>query len=80
MRDKRSALIVEELSDDGVWFILNVRALCLDFDELSIDGNSVAYLLDTHLLSATSNTLLSSLQASVPNWNPKDLTLQLHLR
>ena len=67
MRDKRSALIVEELSDDGVWFILNVRALCLDFDELSIDGNSVAYLLDAHLLSPTSNTLLSSLQDSVPN-------------
>ena len=67
MKDKRSALIVEELSDDEVWFILDVRALCLDFDELSIDGNSVAYLLDTHFLSATSNTLLSSLQDSVPN-------------
>ena len=80
MKDKRSALIVEELSDDEVRFILDVRALCLDFDELSIDGNSVAYLLDTHFLSATSNTLLLSLQDSVPNCNPKDLTLHLHLR
>ena len=67
MKDKRSALIAEELSDDKVRFILDVRALCLDFDELSIDGNSVAYLLDTHFLSPTSNTLLSSLQDSVRN-------------
>ena len=53
MKYKRSALIVEELNDGEVLpCILLVRALCLDFDELSVNGNSVAYLLGTHFLSA----------------------------
>ena len=30
-------------------YFLDIMAVCLDFDELSPNGNSVAYLLDTFL-------------------------------
>ena len=53
------ALIADELSDDEGRYVLDVMAVCLDFDELSFNGNSVAYLLDTHFLTATNNRTMS---------------------
>ena len=48
IKNKRLALIVEELSDDEGQYIIDVMAVYIDFDELSFNGNSVVYLLDTH--------------------------------
>ena len=49
LQNKKVALIVDELSDDEGRYFLDIMAVCLDFDELSPNGNSVAYLLDTFL-------------------------------
>ena len=59
IKNKRLALIADELSDDEGRYVLDVMAVCLDFDELSFNGNSVAYLLDTHFLTATNNRTVS---------------------
>ena len=59
IKNKKVALIVDELSDDEGRYVLDVMAVLLDFDELSPNGNSVAYLLDTHFLNATNNTPIS---------------------
>ena len=40
--NKQIALIVDELSDSEGRFVLDVMAVFLDFDELSLSGNSVA--------------------------------------
>lgn len=53
IKNKRLELIVDELSDDEGW------AVFLDLDELSPNGNSVAYLLDTHILTGTNNRTMS---------------------
>ena len=55
IKKKGLALILDELSNDEGRYVLDVMAVLLDFDELSLNGNSVAYLLDTHFLSATNN-------------------------
>ena len=55
VRGKKVALIADELSDEEGRYVLNVMAILLDFDELSPNGNSVAYLLDSHFLSSTNN-------------------------
>ena len=55
VRGKKVALIADELSDEEGRYVLNVMAVLLDFDELSPNGNSVAYLLDSHFLSSTNN-------------------------
>ena len=57
--NKRVALIVDELSDDEGRYVLDVMAVFLDFDELSPSGNSVAWLLDSHFLTATNNRTVS---------------------
>ena len=59
IKNKNVALIVDELSDDEGRYVLDVMAVLLDFDELSPNGNSVAYLLDTHFLNATNNRTVS---------------------
>ena len=59
IEDKNVALIVDELSDDEGRYVLDVMVVILDFDELSSSGNTVAYLLDTHFLSATNNKTVS---------------------
>ena len=59
IKNKRLALIADELSDNEGRYVLDVMAVCLDFDELSFNGNSVAYLLDTHFLTATNNRTMS---------------------
>ena len=59
IKNKKVALIVDELSDDEGWYVLDVKAVLLDFNELSPNGNSVAYLLDTHFLNATNNRTVS---------------------
>ena len=53
------ALIVDKLSDDEGRYVVDVMAVLLNFDKLSPNGNSVAYLLDTHFLNATNNRTLS---------------------
>ena len=58
VKGKNVALIVDELSDEGR-YVLDIMAVLLDFDELSPCGNSVAYLLDSHFLSATNNKTVS---------------------
>ena len=55
VRGKKVALIADELSDEEGRYVLNVMAVLLHFDELSPNGNSVAYLLDSHFLSSTNN-------------------------
>ena len=50
---------MDELSDDEGWYVLDVMAVFLNFDELSPNGNSVAYLLDSHFLNATNNRTVS---------------------
>ena len=57
--NKKVALIVDELSDDEGRYVLDVMAVLLDFDELPPNGNSVAYLQDTHVLNATNNRTVS---------------------
>ncbi|CAH3024501.1 unnamed protein product, partial [Porites evermanni] len=52
---QKVALIVDELSDDEGRYVVDFTAVLLNFDELSPNGNSVAYLLDTHFLNATNN-------------------------
>lgn len=59
IKNKKVALIVDELSKDEGRYVLDVMAVLLDFDELSPNGNSVAYLLDTHFLNATNNRTVS---------------------
>ena len=59
IKNKKVALIVDELSKDEGRYVLDVIAVLLDFDELSPNGNSVAYLLDTHFLNATNNRTVS---------------------
>jgi len=59
VKGKNLALIVDELSDDEGRYVLDIMAVILDFDELSPEGNCVAYLLDTHFLSETNNTTVS---------------------
>ena len=56
---KPVALMVDELSDDEGRYVLDIMVVILDFDELSPSGNTVAYLLDTHFLSATNNKTVS---------------------
>ena len=46
--NKKVALIVDKLNDNEDHYVLDVMAVLLDFDELSSNGNSVAYLLDMH--------------------------------
>ena len=60
-RVKNVALIVDELSDEEGRYVLeiNIMAVLLDFDELSPCGNTVAYLLDSHFISATNNKTVS---------------------
>ena len=58
VKGKNVALIVDELSDEGR-YVLDIMAVLLDFDELSPCGNSMAYLLDSHFLSATNNKTVS---------------------
>ena len=55
VRGKKVALIADELSDVEGRYVLNVMAVLLHFDKLSPNGNSVAYLLDSHFLSSTNN-------------------------
>ena len=57
--NKQIALIVDELSDSEGRFVLDVMAVFLDFDELSLSGNSVAWLLDSHFLTETNNRTVS---------------------
>ena len=57
--NKRVVLIVDELSDDKGRYVLDILAVFLDFDDLSQNGNTVAYLLDTHFLTATNNRTVS---------------------
>ena len=52
-------MIVDELSDDKGRYVLDILAVFLDFDDLSPNGNTVAYLLDTHFLTATNNRTVS---------------------
>ena len=59
IEDKNVALIVDELSDDEGRYVLDVMVVILNFDELSSSGHTVAYLLDTHFLSATNNKTVS---------------------
>lgn len=59
IKNKKVALIVDELSKDEGRYVLDVMAVLLDFDELSPNGNFVAYLLDTHFLNATNNRTVS---------------------
>ena len=59
IKNKKVALIVDELSKDEGRYVLDVMAVLLDFNELSPNGNSVAYLLDTHFLNATNNRTVS---------------------
>ena len=59
IKNKKVALIVDELSEDEGRYVLDVKAVLLDFNELSPNGNSVAYLLDTHFLNATNNRTVS---------------------
>ena len=51
------ALIVDELSEGR--YVLDVTGLLSHFDELTPNGSSVAYLLDTHFLNATNNRTVS---------------------
>ena len=55
--NKQIALIVDELSDSEGRFALDVMAIFLDFDELSLNGNSLAWLLDSHFLTETNGTV-----------------------
>ena len=38
--------MVDELSDDEGRYVLDIMVVILDFDELSLSGNTVAYLLE----------------------------------
>lgn len=58
VKGKNVALIVDELSDEGR-YVLHIMAVLLDFYEISPCGNSVAYVLDSHFLSATNNKMVS---------------------
>ena len=40
-------------------YVFDILAVFLDFDDLSPNGNTVAYLLDTHFLTATNNRTVS---------------------
>ena len=59
IQNKKVALIVDELSDYEGHYLLDIMAVLLDFDKLSPNGNSVAYLLYTHFLNATNNRTVS---------------------
>ncbi|KAK3740849.1 hypothetical protein QZH41_008815, partial [Actinostola sp. cb2023] len=59
IKNKQVALIVDELSDTEGRCVLDVMAVLLDFDELSPNGNSVAYLLDSAFLHETNNRTVS---------------------
>ncbi|KAK3746672.1 hypothetical protein QZH41_007952 [Actinostola sp. cb2023] len=59
VKNKQVALIVDELSDTEGRCVLDVMAVLLDFDELSPNGNSVAYLLDSAFLHETNNRTVS---------------------
>lgn len=59
IEDKNITLIVDELSDDEVRYVLDVMVVTLNFDELSSSGNTAAYLLETRFLSATNNKTVS---------------------
>ena len=48
-----------KLSDDEGRYVVDVMAVLLDFDELSPNGISVVYLLDTHFLNTTNNRTVS---------------------
>ena len=71
VKDKNVALIVDGLSNDEGRYVLDTMAVILDFDELSPKGNSIAYLLDTHLLSETNNKTMS--QGIVRSANEYDI-------
>lgn len=56
---RQIAVIVDELSDDEGRYVLDVMAVVLDFDALSPNGKTVAYLLDSQFLSETNNKTVS---------------------
>jgi hypothetical protein len=59
IQDKKVALIADELCDSEGRYVLDVMAVCLGFNELSPNGNCIAYLLDSHYLSRTNNKTVS---------------------
>ena len=59
IKNKNVALVEDKLSDDEGHYVLDIIAVLLDFDELSPNGNSVAYLLETHFLNTTNNRTVS---------------------
>ena len=70
VKGKKVALIADELSDDEGRYVLDVMAVFLDFDELSPNGNNVAYLLDTRFLTATNNkTVAEAVVKTVNEYN-----------
>lgn len=66
--NKQIALIVDELSDSEGRFVLDVMAIFLDFDELSLSGNSVAWLLDSHFLTETNRTVSQAVVKTVHDY------------
>ena len=59
VKGKKVALIADELCDRDGRYVLDIMAVLLDFDDLSPCGKTVAYLLDSHFLSATNNKTVS---------------------
>lgn len=61
---------MDELSEDQHRYVLDIIAIVVDFNELSAQGNCIAYLLDTHFLSETNNkTVSQAIVSSVNNYN-----------
>ena len=59
VKHKNITLIVHELSAEEGRYILDIMAVLLDLDQLFPCGNTVAYLLDAHSLTATNNKTVS---------------------
>lgn len=59
IKNKNVALVEDKLRDDEGHYVLDVIAVLLDFDKLSPNGNSVAYLLERHFLNTTNNRIVS---------------------
>ena len=59
VKHKNITLIVHELSAEEGRYVLDIMAVLLDSDQLFPCGNTVAYLLDSHFLSATNNKTVS---------------------
>ena len=68
VKDKRVALMVDELSDDEGRYVLDVMVVLLDFDELSPKGKTIAYLLDSHFLSSTNKTVSQAVVHTVTDY------------